>query len=60
MRWRWWRRDDQAAEVQEAATRRQEQEELWPEVRDVADSLRRMRQRNNFGAMIAEALRGER
>lgn len=60
MRWRWWRHDDQTAGGGDAALRRQEQEDLWPEVRDVAGRLRELRRQNNFGAMIAQALRGER
>jgi hypothetical protein len=58
VRWPWRRQDDEPdPQMQDATRRRQEQEDLWPEVHHVTAGLRRLRHRNQFGAMIEQALR---
>lgn len=42
----------------EAERRSREVQERWPEVRSIAEALRVRRQKNNFAAMIAAAMRG--
>jgi hypothetical protein len=64
MRWPWRRHCDRAAiaearrELAESQERLAEARRLGVEVTEVADALRELRRRNNFGPMITDALRG--
>lgn len=53
------RRLDEARAAREGSEERLEQvRERWPEVTEVADSLRRLRERNHFAELVARAMGG--
>lgn len=61
----WFRREEEKPECEGKAAREKAQEHLdeangqWESVREVAASLRRMKQQNNFAKAIENIMRGE-
>ena len=59
----WWKKEPKSHEGAQARAdaewHLEQAEANWPQVREVSESLQRMRKQNNFGEAIERILRGD-